>query len=186
MRLPRGNSLCRQPERPLYAAVGQWDLDWQYHARECPNRVYRRFWRQSSCKAGYTIASAQRIQQMLPFYKAWAHMPDTSDTTCNCPLPFLSFRCCSALDHTLQGATQLNAVRPHLANLSLERLKRLLAVIAGIPSRRYQLPFIIESTRDTGIDVITGAQPAFILFSTFLDPRPVSGAHDVQTSINSL
>jgi hypothetical protein len=30
-----------------------------------------------------------------------------------------------------------------------------------------------------------GAQTAFILFSTFLDLRPVSAAHDVQTSINS-
>jgi hypothetical protein len=29
-----------------------------------------------------------------------------------------------------------------------------------------------------------GAQTAFILFSTFLDLRPVSAAHDVQTSIN--
>jgi hypothetical protein len=30
-----------------------------------------------------------------------------------------------------------------------------------------------------------GAQTAFVLFSTFLDLRPVSAAHDVQTSINS-
>jgi hypothetical protein len=30
-----------------------------------------------------------------------------------------------------------------------------------------------------------GAQTAFILFSTFLDLRPVSAAHDLQTSINS-
>jgi hypothetical protein len=96
-------------------------------------------------------------------------MPGTSDTTCTCPLPFLSFSCCSALDHTLQRATQLNAVDPHLAHLGSERLTQLLAVNAGIPSRWYQLPFIIESTRDAGIDVIRGSQTAFILFSTFLD-----------------
>jgi hypothetical protein len=33
--------------------------------------------------------------------------------------------------------------------------------------------------------VIRGAQTAFILFSTFLDLRPVSAANNVQTSINS-
>jgi hypothetical protein len=32
---------------------------------------------------------------------------------------------------------------------------------------------------------IRGAQTAFILFSTFLELRPVLAAHDVQTSINS-
>jgi hypothetical protein len=32
---------------------------------------------------------------------------------------------------------------------------------------------------------LSRAQTAFILFSTFLELRPVSAAHDVQTSINS-
>jgi hypothetical protein len=38
---------------------------------------------------------------------------------------------------------------------------------------------------DSGVDFNRGAQTAFILFSTFLDLRPVSAATAAQTSINS-
>jgi hypothetical protein len=44
-------------------------------------------------------------------------------------------------------------------------------------------PFFKSHTSGS-ITVNRGAQTAFILFSTFLDLRPVSAANDLQTSIN--
>jgi hypothetical protein len=64
-------------------------------------------------------------------------------------------------------------------------LQKIIEPIMGL-TRRVQ-KHLVSSPRGTVNTTINirGAQTAFILFSTFLDLRPVSAAHDVQTSINS-